>query len=40
MSGEISRLGSRDPVAKQDQARAAWWQEKQDKVVNIRVGAG
>jgi hypothetical protein len=32
-SGEASRLGSMDPVAEQDQVRAAWWQEKQDEVV-------
>jgi hypothetical protein len=31
-SGETSRLGSMDPVAEQDQVRAAWWQEKQDEV--------
>jgi hypothetical protein len=28
-SGETSRLGSMDPVARRDQVRAAWWQEKQ-----------
>jgi hypothetical protein len=32
--GETSRLGSMDPVAERDQVRAAWWQEKQDKVVD------
>jgi hypothetical protein len=31
-SGETSRLGSMDPVARRDQVRAAWWQEKQDEV--------
>jgi hypothetical protein len=33
-SGETSRLGSMDPVAKRDQVWVAWWQEKQDKVVD------
>jgi hypothetical protein len=33
-SGETSRLGSMDPVAEWDQVRAAWWQEKQDEVVD------
>jgi hypothetical protein len=33
-SGETSRLDSMDPVAKRDQVRAAWWQEKQDEVVD------
>jgi hypothetical protein len=33
-SGETSRLDSMDLVAKQDQVRAAWWQEKQDEVVD------
>jgi hypothetical protein len=31
-SGETSRLGSMDPVAKRDQVQAAWWQEKQGEV--------
>jgi hypothetical protein len=34
-SGETSRLGSMDPVAKRDQVRVAWWQEKQDEVVDM-----
>jgi hypothetical protein len=33
-SGETSRLGLMDPVTERDQVRAAWWQEKQDKVVD------
>jgi hypothetical protein len=33
-SGETSRLGSMDPVAGWGQARPAWWQEKQDKVID------
>jgi hypothetical protein len=33
-SGETSRLSSMDPVAKRDQVRAAWWQQKQDAVVD------
>jgi hypothetical protein len=35
MSGETSRLSSMDPVAERDQVQAAWWQEKQDKVVDM-----
>jgi hypothetical protein len=34
-SGETSRLGSMDPVAERDQVRAAWWQEKQDEVMDM-----
>jgi hypothetical protein len=34
-SGDTSRLGSMDPVAERDQVRVAWWQEKQDEVVDI-----
>jgi hypothetical protein len=33
-SEETSRLGSMGPVAKRDQVWAAWWQEKQDEVVD------
>jgi hypothetical protein len=33
-SGETSRLGSMDLVAERDQVRAAWWQEKQDEVMD------
>jgi hypothetical protein len=33
-SGETSSLGLMDPVAEQDQVRAAWWQKKQDKIVD------
>jgi hypothetical protein len=28
-------LGSMDSVAKRDQVRAAWWQKKQDKAVDM-----
>jgi hypothetical protein len=34
MSGETSRLGLMDPVARRNQVRAAWWQEKQEEVVD------
>jgi hypothetical protein len=34
-SGETSRLGSMDLVAERDHVRAAWWQEKQDKVADM-----
>jgi hypothetical protein len=34
-SGETSRLGSMESVVEWDQVRAAWWQEKQDEVMNI-----
>jgi hypothetical protein len=33
-SGETSRLSSMDLVAERDQVLVAWWQEKQDKVVD------
>jgi hypothetical protein len=33
-SGETSRLSSMDPVVERDQVRTAWWQEKQDEVVD------
>jgi hypothetical protein len=33
-SGDTSRLSSMDPVTERDQVRAAWWQEKQDEVVD------
>jgi hypothetical protein len=33
-SGDTSRLGSMDLVAERDQVWAAWWQEKQDEVVD------
>jgi hypothetical protein len=29
-----------EPVAERDQVWAAWWQEKQDEVVNMRQGSG
>jgi hypothetical protein len=33
-SGETSRLSSMAPVSGRGQVRAAWWQEKQDEVVD------
>jgi hypothetical protein len=34
-SGETSKLDSMYPVVERDQVTVAWWQEKQDEVVDL-----